>query len=278
MSNYLSFEQEWTKKRPSRVQIVRFIREALGVKETNWEDLTTYNLTIIRDNIISRVSGNSAVTYLAELKSFLSNYKDEGIIPCSDPSKYLHAKREPSQHVALTEEEVMLWDQYVPKNSRERDVKNLFMRGCLTGARSSDCKVMTMDNIHDGILSYVSKKTHTEVKQPVHHLLPKYLSTQPKVYCTSTVERIISRICKRLGINEEISLYVSGEFKRGPKYQFVTMHSSRRSFCTLLAVRNVPTEIISKLAGHSNATITSKHYICIDTKDIGDDAMAFFKG
>ena len=87
MTKVLSFEQEWVRYISDRIQILRFMREAIGVDEVAWQDLTTLNLTKVREFITDKVAGNSACTYLAILKAFLSRYADEDIIPCKNPAK-----------------------------------------------------------------------------------------------------------------------------------------------------------------------------------------------
>ena len=90
------------------------------------------------------------------------------------------------------------------------------------------------------------------------------------------MNRTIKDICRKIGIDEQITLFVNGKRKTAPKYKFVMEHTSRRSYCTVLSLMNVPTETIAKLAGHSNSNITSSRYICIDTKNLGSNAMNFF--
>ena len=278
MNGILRFEQEFTRVKPGHVFLLRYMRDAIGVPEVQWSDLTTLNLSKVRDFIAERVTPNSLFTYMAELKAFLARYADEGIIPCKNPAKELKARKEPSQHLALTEEEVLLWDSYTPKSECERDVKILFMRECLTGARQSDCRRLSMDNIKDGVLVYVSQKTRTEVKQPVHRLLPKYLEVQPgKHHNCGVVNETISRICKNLGIDEEVTLYVGGKLRKGPKYEFITSLSGRRSMVSNLALRNVPLPIISKIVGHTS-TQTTNRYLCVGINDLGENALAFFNG
>lgn len=273
----LRFEQEWTKIHPKKPYMLRLMRDAIGTDCVEWEDLTTSNLSSVADYMDEAVSKNSKFTYCAELKAFLNRYKDDDIIPCKDPSKVLKAKREPSQHVALTEEEVMMWDAYRPWTDCERDAKIIFMRGCLTGARFSDCIRFTVDNVKDGVLTYVSQKTRTEVKQPAHHLLMKYLEQQPlKEHKPKVLNEAIERICKRLGFDEEITLYVNGKLQKGPKYEFIRLHSSRRSFVTNLALRNVAVPVIGTLAGQKSTTTTSR-YICIGLSNLSDNALDFFK-
>ena len=275
---YLSFEAEFIRRNTLRPQIIRLMQEALRKSEVTWEDLTKSNLMDIADYIKEKVAPNSARTYFAILNAFLSIYMDEGLVPCKKPSDVLKAKKAPSQHVALTEEEVELIDKYVPKNSCENDVKIIFMRGCLTGARCSDCERMTMDNIAGELFRYVSQKTKTEVALPVHRLLPKYLTEQPKkVHKTTVLIRTLQRICKNVGINEQVQLYVGGKLSKMPKYEAIQMHTSRRTFVTNLALRNVPITTISKLAGHSSPIMTAR-YCCIELANIGDEAMSFFNG
>lgn len=272
-----NFETEFMKKNPKRVAVLRMMQEALG-KEVEFEDLTAVNLTKIRDHICASVTGNSACTYLAVIKATLSPYAADGVIPCKNPNDKLKAKHVPSQHIALTEEEVEKWDAYVPYNETERNVKILFMRGCYTGARSSDCKRFTPDIIRGDHIAYVSQKTKTEVIQPLHHKLIKYLYAQPTyIPCPSVINRTIQRICEYLRIDEEVTLFVCGKLKKGPKWQFVTSHTARRSLCTNLALRNVPIGVIAAIAGHQNVNTTSR-YLCLDGKNVGENAMAFFNG
>lgn len=271
-----SFETEFLKVNPERKQIIVYIRASLCVNTVEWADMTKVNLSMIADYIKKQVSPNSAYTYLSILKSFLNRYSEEGVIPCKSFHNELSARRAPSQHLALTMEEIVRFDEYEPKTQTERDVKILFMRGCLTGMRLSDALLLTENNIHDGILSYVSQKTKIEVRQPVHARLKKYIKTQPKKqHDRSTLNRTIQSICKKLGMTEEVQLFVNGKLCNGQKYKFISMHSSRRSYVTCLATNGVPVATISKLAGHSS-TIMTDRYICLDTRNPGNEAMEFF--
>lgn len=274
----LAFELEFLGREPERVGVLKLMREAIGSAEVTWKDLTTLNLGRIRDNICDKMAGNSACTYLGIIKAFLARYKDEGIVPCKDPWRELKARRVPSQHIALTEEEVRMIDAYVPISSVERDVKILFMRGCLTGARSSDCKKFSMDNVVGNTFTYVSQKTKTEVSMPLHAMLVKYLQMQPyKPHNRAVCNNAIQRICMRLGIDEEVTLFVGGRLQKGPKWKFCTAHTARRTLASNLAIRGVPVSTIRSILGHSNEQVTSR-YIVVDTRNPGDAAMAFFHG
>lgn len=271
-----TFEIEFLKLNPERKQILTYMRASLRVSSVKWADMTKVNLCVIADYIKKQVSPNSAFTYLSIIKSFLTRYSEEGVIPCKSYHKELSARRAPSQHIALTMEEIIRFDNYKPKTQTERDIKIVFMRGCLTGMRLSDALMLTEDNIRDGVLSYVSIKTKTEVQQPVHTRLMKYVTEQPrKQHHRAVVNRTIQNICKNLGMTEEVQLFVNGKLCKGGKYKFITMHSSRRSYVTCLAANGVPVATISKLAGHSSTAMTDR-YICFDTRKPGREAMEFF--
>lgn len=264
-------------KHAERSKVLLMMGEALETDRVKWGQLTRVNLAKITEYITSKVAANSACTYLSIIKALLNEYWEEGIIPCKSLSGLLTGKRAPSQHIALTEEELKALDEYIPRSPTERHVKNLFMRCLYTGCRCSDAKKLTIENVSNGILSYVSQKTRTEVNQPVHNRLYKYLTESCGDHSATSNRTTIQRICKRLGFNEEVQLFVSGELKRGKKWQFVSMHTARRSFCTILAKKDVPVETIRTLAGHSTTTMTDR-YICIDGKKPGANAMAFFRG
>ena len=271
-----TFEKEFLRLNPERRQVLAYIRASLHVSSVKWADMTKVNLCTIADYIKSQVSPNSAFTYLSIIKSFLNRYSEEGLIPCKSWNKELSARRAPSQHIALTIDEIIKFDEYEPKTKTEYDVKILFMRGCLTGMRLSDAMMLTEDNIRDGVLFYVSQKTMTEVQQPVHNRLMKYVKNQPKKqHLRPVVNRTIQNICKSIGMTEEVQLYVNGKLCKGEKYKFITMHSSRRSYVTCLAANGVPVATISKLAGHSSTGMTYR-YVCLNTKSPGREAMEFF--
>lgn len=275
--NVLSFEQEWTRQNNDRIQILRFMREAIGVGEVQWQDLTTLNLSKVRDFITERYAGNTACTYLAIIKAFLARYKDENIIPCNDPVKQLKAKRVPSEQVVLNAEEIKRIEEYIPKNENEQNVKAQFLCEYYCLARSSDIQQLTPENIKGDFLTYVSKKTMVATTVPLHKNFVKYFLQRGKTLDRASYNRIIKRICKNCGICEEVKLFYHGKMQIRPKYELIGSHTARRSGATELAKRDVPIATISKLMNHKNTLITSR-YIFADTRNLGEAAMSFFNG
>lgn len=272
----LSFEQEWTRRNPCRVQVLRYMREAIGVEEIEWSMITTLNLTKVREYICERVAGNSACTYLAILKAFLAAYLDENLFPCKNPHKELKAKRVPSEQVILTAEEIALIERYKPKTEKEKWVKAQFLCEYYCLARSSDIQQLTPENIQGDFITYVSQKTKIATTVPLHKNFIKYFKQRGKTLDRSVYNRIIKRICKNCGIDEEIKLFYHGKVQIRKKYELIGSHTARRSGATELAKRDVPIATISKLMNHTNTLITSR-YIFADTRNLGEEAMSFFK-
>ena len=277
MSKILSFEQEWTRRNPGRVQVLRYMREAIGVNEVEWEMITTLNLTKVREYICEKMAGNSACTYLAILKAFLASYLDENLFPCKNPHKELKAKRVPSEQVVLTADEISRIERYKPKTEKEKWVKAQFLCEYYCLARSSDIQQLTPENIQGDFITYVSQKTMVATTVPMHKNFPKYFKQRGKTLDRASFNRIIKRICKNCGIDDEVKLFYHGKTQVRKKYELVGSHTARRSGATELARRGVPIATISKMMNHTNEIITSR-YIFADTYNPGTAAMSFFNG
>lgn len=273
----LSFEQEWTRRNPCRVQVLRYMREAIGVEEIEWSMITTLNLTKVREYICERVAGNSACTYLAILKAFLAAYLDENLFPCKNPHKELKAKRVPSEQVVLTAEEIALIERYKPKTEKEKWVKAQFLCEYYCLARSSDIQQLTPENIQGDFITYVSQKTKIATTVPLHKNFIKYFKQRGKTLDRASFNRIIKRICKNCGIDDEVKLFYHGRMQMRKKYELIGSHTARRSGATELARRGVPISTISKMMSHTNEIITSR-YIFANTRNPGEEAMGFFNG
>lgn len=261
--------------RSDAVCVVQHMADCLRKDIPVWNDLTLPNLADFKEYLTQKVASNSAAVYMRTLSALMNIYIDH--IPNRGFKSAMRVRKEPSQHVALSEHEVERIHNYKPRSVTEHDIKRNFMLECLCGARAIDIGSLSRDNIRDGWLTYVSQKTKTETSVPVHKNLLQYIDDKPlKEPCQlSVVNRTLKRIAMRCGIDEEVKVFVAGRWQTRPKWQLVSTHTARRSFATQLAIRGVPVPTIAKLMGHSDVKMTSR-YICIDRKDIGDTAMAFF--
>lgn len=286
MSKILSFEQEFTRRYPKRVQILRFMREAIGVDEVSWDDITPYNMKTVHDHIARQVTANSASVYFAIIKAMVNQYSDKVYFKADSVTSVLKSKKTPSQNVFLTEEEIWKIEDYLDAMLKEntdthrsvKDVLNAFIIECYCGARGIDVDGLTEQNIVDGHIVYISKKTGVLSKVPIRKGLEKRLAYKSaKKYGNSTKDRVIKRVCKAVGITEKVTLMYHGKLQTLPKYECVGFHTARRSFCTNLARRGVDIYTIAALANHDRNIAMTQRYIVSGTENLSPEAMAFFK-
>lgn len=242
----------------------------------DWEDLTKGGLFAFRDTLLSEVATSSARTYFAVLRAVLERFEDTEKV-CKDYRTILRAKNEKPVKTFLTQTELARLDSVAIKTDAERLVLNQFMIAALTGARLSDVRELTPDNITGGILSYVSIKTGIQSVIPCSEKVSGYvngLSEIKKSVTTAGFEKIIRRLCKRAGIDSTVKVYKAGRHLEGPKWMFVSSHTARISFCTNLSKLGVPLIDVSRLAGHSSVTMTERYIVKTAIK-LPDTAMSY---
>lgn len=271
------FERKFQARYPERAYLTMAMADAIGKEHISWKDLTKVNIVAIADHIKNTHAPNSAKTLLAVLKSFLNIYSETGLIHCKNFAKLLSVRGVPSQHIALTEDEVRRFEAYEPRTATERDIKILAIREILTGARGNDSEDFTMENIKDGCISYVSKKTNIESVIPLHTALRKYIDMKPeKEHNRCVKNKNLKSICKAIGMTEPVTVYVGGKTVTKPKYELVGFHTLRRTFASIMASKGVPMAVVSKWMGHSNTAQTNR-YICIDISEQNKKYAALFK-
>lgn len=276
------FEKEFVRRYPNYEFLVRYLRAAIEKEEVNWCDLTATNLTDFVEYLEKTVSPNSASTYCAIVKSFLNMVSEEADLPTMKFAKILRVKKVPQQNVALTEDEVRRIDDYYQKllkknkHEIEKDVLNLFLIECYCGSRGVDVEQMTDENIKDGMISYVSQKTHVLAQIPEHYRIKDLFKNKPsREYSRMTKNRIIKEVCKICGIDDKVTLFYHGSMVTKKKYQLCAFHTARRSFASILAAKGVPVAEISQFMSHSSLSMTER-YIKVDTKKISEEALSFF--
>lgn len=246
-------------KHPGRVKVIKRFETILGHRP-EWSDITDDNLKDLFEDLKTNYKPNSVKTICAEISAVIRAYDSTRKIPSVNFGSILKAKKVPSQAVYLTMDEIRKIRDYNPRSKTAREVKRLFMIECLTGARVSDCVNISTDNINeDGMtLTYVSQKSKIEVTVPIHRWLRPFLvDTEHYKYeiPVCSYNRIIRDICYKCDIDERVKLYQGGETVSGPKYDFVSSHTGRRSFATNLSKKGVSLEQIALMMGHMNGNV-----------------------
>lgn len=270
-------------KYPQNLIIASKWTEATGTSFI-WESLTKPNMACFATWLVNNLAQSSARQYCAKLKAVIEPYTDEVELP-KDWRKYLTIRDDESQQTYLTESEIRRIIGYSPDTMTEATVQQQFILGCLTGARHSDYSRFTQANITPtGNLVYVSQKTHVKAELPLspvaHRILfakgTPFSGAYKREVSDTTFNDTIRTICRLCDIDQEIQLYRRGEFWRGAKYEAVSTHTSRRSFCTNLYLRCRDLLLVSRLAGHSSTAMTER-YICCGLESMTELAMQYFE-
>jgi hypothetical protein len=155
---------------------------------------------------------------------------------------------------------------------------------CRTGQRISDLRRFNKDDIEGDVWSFYQVKGN-RIKSKLIELpldgfaararviLQKYDYVLPKL-SEQKINKSIKEACKIAGIDSHIYIERwAGNMKiriPGKKYEFVSTHTGKKSFITILASEGVPVSVLSLLTGTSQKTI-ERHYLSrIPTNKVRD--------
>lgn len=142
------------------------------------------------------------------------------------------------------------------------ECRDLFVLACLTGLRFSDLSILQPDDLRNDLLYKKQEKSEHWVVIPLRKEAKIIFSNQfkdklPKL-TNPEFNRHIKTIGKLAGIHERIRF----SYKKGnknievvkPKYEWITSHTARRSFCTNEFLAGTPVKLIMKISGHKKET------------------------
>lgn len=256
--------------------LIRYLSEA-GI--SNWQDLTKSAFYDFRDTVLNSVASSSAKTYFAVFKAILDRYDQESGIPCTDYRTILKAKDQKPLKTYLTMEELSKLEKVATKGEIEEFVLNEFLVSAWTGMRISDVREISLENVTGEFLSYVSIKTKVHAIVPMRAGIAeriKWLQETDTEVSLVGYNKAIRRLCKKAGIDTPVKVFKAGKELEGPKWQFISSHSGRISFCTCLASAGAGLQEIRRMAGHTTTAMTERYIVPSGIK-ISDAAMNFFR-
>lgn len=253
--------------------------DAAGIK--GWRDLTKAGLYAFRDRLLETVAPSSAKTYLAVLRAVLHRWEEDAPLPCRDWEDTLKARNDRPVRVHLDPDELGRLERTETGTSGERLAKLLFLTCAWTGMRMSDAVAAGPENIRGGVLRYVSIKTGRHVEVPCRPGVADWLGEIRRAggfsMTTAGYNKTLRRLCRRAGICSEVKVRRGGKDYTAEKWECVSGHTARISFCTNLAVAGVPLCDIKLLAGHTSESMTER-YIAVHTPKLGSRALELLTG
>lgn len=260
----LTFTQSFKRKYPQYKYVLNHIKAYNNDKDANWSDFKKLFLINLVQYFQNVVSPNSARLYCAYLKSLFNDYSDEVEIPCKEYVDILSLKKVGVLNIYLTTDEIMRLIDYVPKDVQYHTIRNQFVLSCLTGMRHSDVIKLDSSNVNGNEITYLAQKTKTICKTVSSPITEQFINQQMnEVYSLSVYNDTIREICREVGINSIVKTVRGGKNYQDEKWNFVSSHTSRRSFATNLFIHTKDIMLVSKLMAHSDIT-TTQRYILVD--------------
>lgn len=154
-------------------------------------------------------------------------------------------------------------------------VRDLFLIGCHTGLRYSDFSRLSPKHIADGYFTIEQKKTGSPVSIPLHsvvkRIIAKYDGNLPDPISDQRFNEYLREVCKRVPCligNESKRRTIGGfeTFTTLQKWEMISSHTGRRSFCTNQYLDGMPTLTIMAVSGHKTESSFLK-YIKISPKE-----------
>lgn len=211
-------------------------------------------------------SKNYIGSHLQKLKTIVQAAYDEDIHDNREFMKrYFKKFREEINHPYLTEEELSRLSQLEIKSHRLDNIRDVFLIACNTGLRIGDLmkflKNPTTEKINNKKHIYIkqnktNKPVYIPVNSSINAILEKRNGKFPNYVHKAIINREIKGLLRRCGVTELVTVEktIGGktELLTKPKYQFISCHSARRSFCTNAYNRGVLLQDIMVFSGHSS--------------------------
>ncbi|GEO11372.1 site-specific integrase [Segetibacter aerophilus] len=163
--------------------------------------------------------------------------------------------------------------------------RNDFVLGCLTGLRFSDFSELMKDDVRKDMLYKKQNKSEHWVVIPLRdealQILKNRFDNKVSVLTNGDFNKHIKTIARMAGIVELIKFshkkHGKDVVETKPKYEWITSHTCRRSFCTNEFLAGTPVELIMKISGHKSVKDFYK-YIRITPEEAGQKMKELWKG
>jgi len=232
-------------------------------------DYLTYHA--VKPNGDKGLATNTVGKQIKNLKAFLNNCFKLGIVERFDLSNFKTLTEEVDK-IYLSEEEIqMILVKDLAEKPELEESRDLFVLGCHLGLRFSDLTRLRSEMITGEMIRIRMKKTGKTVVIPLHpilkEILNKYNGDFPKVVNSTKFNTNIKEIGNISGIQDKVVV----THKKGiekvdtvyQKYELISSHTCRRSFCTNEYLKGVPTVFLMKISGHKTERAFLR-YIKID--------------
>jgi integrase len=256
---FLAFFKQWAKEENTKHKYNRYktytyntLVEYFGSKQPTFDDIDY----AFCENFIEWMSdrdlcANTRGSHVKFVKAAMNEaYKNK--LHQNTDFRSFRKETEQVDAVYLTNEEVTKVAQ-LPLCGTHAIARDLFVVGCHTGMRFSDYSRLSMKDISDGVIHFITQKCKTPVDIPAHprvlDILQKHGGAMPKL-SGQKFNIYIKQVCKEAGINELVTVRKSGKHLRCEKWELVSSHTARRTGLTNMYKAGIPTYRCMMVSGH----------------------------
>lgn len=220
---------------------------------------------------------NSCKTKLDKLKALMRACERKGYL-VDEGYQFVFVKEDPVPAVTLSVQEIKMTYKYVcglPK--KQQMAIDLFLISCLTGLRWLDVSNIKPHHIHNKKINILTQKTKTRVVIPMHpivcSIMSKYNNEIKDPPSNGYANIIIRKVYKALGFNAPIARENKDGVVIKPRYEYIRMHTGRRTFATNAYNAGILAIKIMKITGHTTERSFFK-YIKIDKEKNAEELAA----
>ncbi len=226
----------------------------------------------IRNEPGTNRSENYILDNIKMIRAFFTQLKKEGVadrVPRID-----HGPAVYSDPVALTIEEVeCISNKDLPK--RLETFRDMFVLHCHIGARVSDFVNLRLDNISDGVLTYIAGKTSKQhqhiVRVPLSSkalaIIEKYKRDDGRIFPFMNINgangynKMIKKVLRECGIDRLIPVLDPDTGTRSYKRMcdIVTSHTARKTFISCVLNTTKSDVITASMTGHQDMSVFRRY-------------------
>lgn len=229
-----------------------------------YEELVDYLLfehrQMRKKEVIKGVKTSTAGKVIKQFRIFLGDRMRRKIIPAIDMTDFKILNEE-SDAVYLSEQEIgCILRADLSDSPHLEKYRYMFVFGCLTGLRFSDFSTIKSEDVRDQRLHKKQEKSDQWVVVPLRPIALDIFENRFSKKFPSMSNPDFNYYIKEVGMKAGIDKLITFSYKRGnmdvtqtkPKYQWITSHTCRRSFCTNEFLEGMPAELIMKISGHKS--------------------------
>lgn len=203
---------------------------------------------------------NTVGKTIRQLRVFVRDRVRRKVIPSVDLTDFKILDEE-TDAVYLTYEEIgVLYRADLSGYPHLLAYRDLFVMACLTGLRFSDFSTLRPEDLRNDMLYKKQRKSDHWVVIPLRNEAKAIFTEQFKEEIPSLTNPEFNRHIKTIGRLAGINELMTFSHKKGsedvtvqrPKYEWITTHTARRSFCTNEFLAGTPVKLIMKISGHKN--------------------------